>query len=113
MRLGLLAVGEEPGAFQRHIDAELAPGQLRRVALRGHGHPAAAGIHGAVLGLDLAGVGAVDGIVAQQMGVGFHRTQIVEGDDLDIVAPAFQDGAQHQAADAPESVDRDTNWHIP
>ncbi len=109
MGLGLLAVGEEAGAFQRHVDAELAPGQLRRIALGGHRHPAAPGIDGAVLGLDLAGEGAVDGVVAQQMGVGLDRAQIVDGDDLDVVAAAFQDGAQHQAADAPESVDRDAN----
>ena len=33
--------------------------------------------------------------------------------DLDVVAAAFQYGAQHQPADAPEPVDRNPNRHIP
>ena len=52
-------------------------------------------------------------IEAQQMRVGFHRTEIVDRHDLDVAAPRFNDGAQHVAADATESVDGDSNRHIP
>ncbi len=51
------------------------------------------------------------GIVAQQMGVGLDRGEIVDGDDFDIVAPGFDGGAQNVAADAAKSVDGYANRH--
>ena len=57
----------------------------------------------------LAREAAVHGIVAQQMGIGFDRSEIVDGDDLDVLAPGFGDRAQHVAADATEAVDGDPN----
>ena len=61
---------------------------------------------------DLAGEAAVHRIVAQQVRVGFHRRQIVDGDDFDIVAVGLDDGAQDIAADAAEAVDGNANRHI-
>jgi hypothetical protein len=49
------------------------------------------------------------GIEPQQMRIGFDRSEIVDGDDLDVAAVCFGDCAQHVAADATESVDGDTN----
>ena len=51
-------------------------------------------------------------IVAQQVRVGFHRRQIVDGDDLDIVAVGLDDGAQDIAADAAKAVDGNADGHI-
>ena len=48
-------------------------------------------------------------IEAQEMRVGLDRRQVVDGDDLDIIALRFHDGAQHVAADAAEPVDGDPN----
>ena len=45
------------------------------------------------------------------MGVGLYRAEIVDGDDLDVVALGFVDGAQHIAADTAKSVDRDPDCH--
>ena len=53
----------------------------------------------------------MDGVVAQQMRVGVHGAQIVDADDLEIVAPALDQRAQDQAADAPEPVDGKPNRH--
>src|SRR6202035_4579840 len=61
---------------------------------------------------DLAGEAAVHRIVAQQMRVGLHRRQIVDGDDFDIVAVGLDDGAQNIAADAVETVDGNADGHI-
>ena len=55
------------------------------------------------------GKAAVHGIEPQQMRIGFDRREIVDGDDLDVPAVCFGDGAEHVAADAPEPVDGDTN----
>ena len=51
-------------------------------------------------------------IVAQQMGVGLDRAEIVDADHFDVVAAGFGDGAQDIAADAAKPVDRDPDCHI-
>src|SRR5690349_12101679 len=51
------------------------------------------------------------GVEAEQMGVGRDRAEIVDADHLDIRAAGLGDGAQHVAADAAKSVDRDANCH--
>jgi hypothetical protein len=43
------------------------------------------------------------------MRIGFDRREIVDGDDLDVPAVCFGDGAEYVAADPPEPVDGDTN----
>src|SRR4249920_2015841 len=45
------------------------------------------------------------------MRVGLHWTQIVDGDDLDVLSPALDDGAQHQPADTAKTVNGNTNGH--
>ena len=74
---------------------------------------AVAAIDRVALDRDLAGEAAVHGIVAQQVRVGLDRGEIVDGDDFDILALGFDDGAQDIAADAAKSVDGNANRHIP
>ena len=50
-------------------------------------------------------------IVAQQMGVGLDRAEIVDADHLDIRAAGLGDGPQDVAANAAKSVDRDPDCH--
>ena len=106
-----LALGEDAGAFERHIDAELAPRQFRRVALGGDADLAAADIHPVVAGRDLAGKAAVHAVVAQEVRVGLDRAEIVDADHLDLGVLVLVSGAQHQAADAAETVDRNPYRH--
>ncbi|BDW85612.1 hypothetical protein MACH21_17890 [Roseicyclus marinus] len=54
----------------------------------------------------------MDAIEAQEMGVGLDRAEVVDRDHLDIRASRFDDGAQHVAADASESVDGDFDGHV-
>ena len=63
------------------------------------------------LDLHLAREAAVDGVEAQQMGVGLDRAEIVDRHHLDVLAAALDDGAQDVAPDAPEAVDRDLHRH--
>ena len=109
MRGGLFPRREDARAFERDIDAELLPRQRRRVLDGGHLDHADADADRVADDLDLAGKAAVHGIEPQQMRIGLDRREIVDGDDLDIAAVCFGDGAQHVAADAPEPVDGDTN----
>ena len=50
-------------------------------------------------------------IVAQQMGVGLDRAEIVDADDLDVVAAGFDDRAQDITADAAKPIDGDFHRH--
>ena len=77
-------------------DLDLAVAEVDRVAVDRH----------------RAGEAAVHDVVAQQMGVGLDRAEIVDGDDLDVLAAGFDDGAQDIAADAAKSVDGDPNSHV-
>ncbi len=51
------------------------------------------------------------GIETQQMGVGLDRTEIVDGDNLNVSALRFGDRTKDIAADAAKTVDRDSNRH--
>ena len=67
------ALGEDTRAFEHHVDAELAPGQLGRIALGGHFDRPASDIDAVAVHRDVLGVAAVDGIVAQQVRISLDR----------------------------------------
>ena len=106
-----LAPGEDAGAFERHIDAEFAPRQFRRVALGGDADLAAADIHPIVAGRDLAGKAAMHAVVPQQVRIGFDRAEIIDPNDVDLGVPMLVSRAQDEAADAAETVDRNPHSH--
>ena len=54
---------------------------------------------------------AVHTVKAQQMRIGFHRSEIVDADDLDILALGLGNGAQDIAADAAKPIDGNTDSH--
>src|SRR5690606_17089691 len=58
-----------------------------------------------------AGEAAVDGVVAEQVGVGLDRPQVVDRHHLDVLAAMLDDRAQDEAADAAETVDGDADGH--
>src|SRR5271156_1444987 len=103
---GLLASGEDAGAFERDVDAERLVRQLGRILDRGDLYLVAVDHHRIALDLDLVRKAAVDAVEAQKGGVGFHWAQIVDGDDLDILAARLQDRAQHEPSDPAEAIDR-------
>ena len=45
------------------------------------------------------------GIEAQQVGVGLDRSEIIDGEDFDILASRLDSRAQNVAADAAKSID--------
>ena len=85
-----------PNSLCGSLDGFLDGGDFDLVA--GGGHHIAFDRH-------LGGKAAMHAVIAQQMGVGLDRAQIVDGDDLDIAPPAFHDRPQHQPPDAAEAVD--------
>jgi hypothetical protein len=82
-RLGSL--GELPGAFERHIDAEAAPGKLHRIAFGADRDLAAADIDPIVPAGDLTGEMPVNAVVSEEMRIGCDGAEIVDPDDLDVL----------------------------
>ena len=111
MRLRLVLRREDAGAFERDVDAERLMGQLGRVPDRRDLDLAHADIDGVAGNLHFVREAAVDGIVTQEMRVGFNRAKVVERDHLDVLAAQLHDGAQDIAADAPKAVDGDLHGH--
>ena len=53
----------------------------------------------------------MDRVEAQEVGIGFHRAEIVDGHHFDIGAAALDDRPQNVAADTAKSIDGDANCH--
>ena len=85
VRAGLRFAREQPGALEHELDAELAPRQLRRIALGQHLDAIAVHDQRIAVDLHLAAELAVRGVVARQVGVGLRIAEIVERHDLDFL----------------------------
>ena len=112
VRRRLVAGREDAGAFERDVDAEFLPRQLRRILDRRHLELLGADVDRVALDLHLAREAAMHAVEAQQMGVGLDRAEIVDGDHVDVLAAGFVDGAHDVAADAAKSVDGNSDGHV-
>ena len=86
MRLRLLPGCEQAGALQGDIDAHRLVRQLGGVADRGHLDRPGADVDGVARDLHLAGEAPMDQIEPQEVGVGLDQAEVVDRDDLDILA---------------------------
>ena len=89
----LLASSENPRAFERHIHAKRLVRKLGRILDCRDLYLMAVDDHRIALDLDLVWKAPVDAVEAQKVRVGFHRAQIVDGDDLNVLAARFQNCA--------------------
>jgi hypothetical protein len=91
---GLLLRGEDAGALERDVDAELLVRQLRWVLDGGdleRALPTSIVSPETVTSCREAAVHAVE---AEEVGIGLDRAEIVDGHDLDVLAARLDDGAQ-------------------
>ena len=110
-RLGLAR--EQARAFEHDVDAELAPRQFRRIALRDHADPVAVDDHRVAVDVHVALEPAMHGVEAGQMRVGVGIAEIVDRHDLDLALVwSLVQGAQNVAADAAIAVDADLDCHL-
>ena len=107
---GVVALGEEAGRLDHHVDAEVAPRQRRRVALGEHLDLAAVDGQRAVADRDLARERAEDRVVLEQVAERAGVRDVVDGDDLDVGVRLVR-RAEDVAADAAEAVDADAYSH--
>ncbi len=102
-----LAVGEAAGAFHDDIDAEVAPGKLFRRCLRQDGDVLAVGLEMPVGDVDPAAEPPMHAVELEQMGVHLGRAEIVDGDEVEILAPGFEERSEGEPADPAKSVNGD------
>src|SRR5690606_35451744 len=104
---------EQTGALEHEIDAELAPGQLRRIALGNDSNAVAVDDHRIAVDFHLAGELAVHGVVLREMRIGIRIAQVVERDDLDVfLAVRLVQRTQDVATDTAVAIDTDFNGHF-
>ncbi len=107
----LLLGGEDAGAFQRDVDVQFLVGQLGGVLDGGDFDLVAGGDHILAIHAHLGRKAAMHAVIAQQMGVGLDRTQIVDSHDFDVAASRFHDRPQNQPSDAAKAIDCNTKRH--
>ncbi len=107
---GVLALGEEAGRLDHDVDAEVAPGQVGRVALGQHLDLLAVDHQRALVGLDGAREAAQDRVVLEQVGHRGRVDQVIDGDELEVRARRVR-RAEHVAPNPPETVDADLHSH--
>ncbi len=82
--------GEDAGAFQGDVDAQILVRQLGGVLDRRHLHAVTRGGDDIAIHRHGGGEAAMDAVIAQQMGVGLDRTQIVDRHHFDVAATPIQ-----------------------
>lgn len=89
MRGGFGAVGEQTGALEHHIDLFRSPGQFGRIANGAHRNSIAVDGETFLIMLDIGFKRAVNRVVLEQMRIDSAVSQVVDGDDLQILAIAL------------------------
>ena len=101
---GVVALREQAGRLDHDVDAEVAPGQRRGIALGEHLDRLAVDDDRPVALGDLAREAAEDRVVLEQVGERAHVGDVVDGDELEL-GPGLVGGPEQVAPDAPEAVD--------
>src|SRR5690606_21171321 len=109
--LGLGRIGEEAGRLDDDVRAELAPVEVRGVALSRRGEGLAADRDGVVRVAHLLVETAQDRVVLEQVRESLVVREVVDADDLDVRAGS-QDGAVEVTSNTAEAVDSDLDGHL-
>src|SRR5271166_287402 len=108
----LVARGELAGALHRDVDAEILVREFGRLLDRGDLHLVALDDHHIAVDLHLVREPPMHTVEAQEMGVGLHRPQIIDGHNLNVLAAGLYDRAQNKPPDAAKAVDRYLRDHF-
>jgi len=107
---GRRSIEEEPGRFDHHVGADLAPLELGGVLDRGQADLLAIDDEGIAVDGDRALEASMHRIVLQHVGEVIGLEKIVDADDFDVGEIPHR-GAKYHASDAPESVDANFDGH--
>ncbi len=107
---GVLAAGEQAGRLDHHVDAEVAPGQRRRIALGEDLQLLAVDRQRSLPRLHRAWEAPQDRVVLEQVGESAGVGDVVDGDEVEVRARGVG-GAEEVASDPTEAVDADLHCH--
>ena len=111
MRSGLITGRENAGALHCDINGKSFVWQLSRVLDGGDFDRAAANVDGVTHNFHVMGKAAMHAVEAQQVSICLNGPKIVDRNDFDVFAATLHDRAQHVAANAAKTVDRDFHRH--
>ena len=97
-------VKEDTGAFKCDINIERCPRQVRRVTFGANLDGFAVNDQVVAFGFDFVGKNAMNGIIFQKMCVGVDVTQVVDGNNFNVGATAFNDRTQNKTADTTKTI---------
>ena len=104
--------GEQTGTFKRNINAHFFPRQIGRITLGDDFNRLAADINAGFGGLHFYRKATMHTVILQHMRIGFDTAQIVNRNDIDILAATFDNPAQHQTTDTSKSVNGYIYCHV-
>ncbi len=102
-----LAIGESAGAFHDDVDAKVAPGKFLRRRLGKDCNILAVGLEMPAYDADLSGEPPMHAVELEQMSVHLGRAEIVDRDEVEILAAGFEIGPESEPADPAKSIDGD------
>ena len=111
MHRRLLARTEQPGRFDDHIDTQIGPWQLRRVAFREHLEAVAVDDEKIAVHSYVARKTPVNRVEPEEVGERCCVRQVIDGHDIEFRVAAFEDGAKNETADAAKAIDPDFDSH--
>ncbi|MPM90357.1 hypothetical protein SDC9_137478 [bioreactor metagenome] len=110
---GGFLIEEEAGGFDDDVGADFVPLQTGRILFGGQTDAVAVDDQEIAVDGDVAVEDAVDRVVLEHVGQVIGIKQIVDADNLNVLAEVFDRGAEHHTANAPETVDTDFNHFVP
>ena len=102
---GLRGLAEDARAFYHNVHVVVAPDELTGVALGKAVNVPVAHAHVRAVDGHVQVRAAIDGIVFQQVKIGFRIKQVVDGRHFHPVGIGLMQGAKHLPADAAKTVD--------
>src|SRR6185437_5129683 len=109
--LGGRASHEAAGGLDHDVDAEVAPGEVGRVALGQDLDRLVADDDRVAVDRDRLREPPRHRVVLQQVGHRLQVAQVVRGDDLEAAVAALLQGLEEAPADPPETVNAYSNGH--
>jgi len=101
----IFAVTEYASGLNYDIDAQLAPRDFGGITNSERFELLAVDVDVTVADFHITGEGAINGVVLQEVGVGFGVHQVIDGFDIYEIAVIFVDSLEHLATDPTKTVD--------
>ncbi len=107
----LVAGGKDARAFHDDVDLEVAPWKMGRMPFLEHSDTLSVDFERGPARRNLTRVDAVNRVVLEEVSVGLGGAQIVDGNELQVIASRFHRGTKDKATDTAKPIDGNANRH--